>query len=487
MKAAALSFFVAVLASLAWVGCGAILGNLDTSVADAGLDAEAGASVEDGACVPPERTCAGKCGQLLDVCGALVDCGACALGQACGGGGTPNVCGSGICTPNCAGKGCGQSDGCSLVCTEGACDQGLRCLAGVCTCDTTSCNGCCLNKACMNGNDAGACGAGGGACATCSAPANGDPVCTSGACDFSCKPGLVRTGTSCTRHDTWTTMANMPTARAYVAGALGNDGRIYAIGGTSSSGSPASPLATVEAYTPDSNAWASVASMPTPRFGAAAVAGPDGMIYVIGGDNGSTAPLAVVEAYAPSTRTWSSIPPLPTARRNLAATLGPDGRIYAIGGYADSGATAVVEAYTFSTKTWAPVTSMLTARGDLAVATMAGTIYAVAGWNNVSPIATSESYLPSNNQWLSAPSLPTARSGAAGIALNGRIYIAGGYDGSAVVTTLSAYASGTWITLTNMTFAHNTEGIAVAQDGRIYVFGGTDASGPSAIVEAYTP
>ena len=36
------------------------------------------------------------------------------------------------------------------------------------------------------------------------------------------------------------------------------------------------------------NSWTTVAPMPTPRYGLAAVSGPDGRIYAIGGDDGSS-------------------------------------------------------------------------------------------------------------------------------------------------------------------------------------------------------
>src|SRR5262249_9629163 len=47
--------------------------------------------------------CAGRCGQVNGGHGVLFDCGGCASGQTCGGGG-PNVCGTGACTPSCADK-----------------------------------------------------------------------------------------------------------------------------------------------------------------------------------------------------------------------------------------------------------------------------------------------------------------------------------------------------------------------------------------------
>src|SRR5216117_2166251 len=49
-----------------------------------------------GTCCTP-TTCAAvgaNCGMIADGCGGTLDCGTCTLPQTCGGGGTPNVCGS---------------------------------------------------------------------------------------------------------------------------------------------------------------------------------------------------------------------------------------------------------------------------------------------------------------------------------------------------------------------------------------------------------
>ena len=132
-----------------------------------------GATTADGAtggpCVRDDAAdCAGKCGELKGRCGQVITCGGCPTGQSCGGGGT-NTCGSGACTPSCAGKVCGDNDGCSSVCVTGACGSGLRCIAGTCACDTTSCPGCCDGNACKPGGDDTACGKGGTTCTVCKA------------------------------------------------------------------------------------------------------------------------------------------------------------------------------------------------------------------------------------------------------------------------------------------------------------------------------
>jgi hypothetical protein len=76
--------------------------------------------------------------------------------------------------------------------------------------------------------------------------------------------------------------------------------------------------------------------MPTARDNLAVVAGPDGRIYAIGGQN-SSGTLATVEVYDPQSNTWSTAAPLPSASSGLAGTLGPDGQIYVACGYAANG------------------------------------------------------------------------------------------------------------------------------------------------------
>src|SRR2546427_4976019 len=116
----------------------------------------------------------------------------------------------------------------------------------------------------------------------------------------------------------WTTLTSMPTPRSALAAVTGPDGRIYAIGGVDTLRSP-EPLATVEAYTVATNTWTTVASLPTPRQLLAAAVGPDGRIYALGGADAAGNPLHTVEAYTITTNTWAAALPLPTARSGLAA------------------------------------------------------------------------------------------------------------------------------------------------------------------------
>jgi len=144
--------------------------------------------------------------------------------------------------------------------------------------------------------------------------------------------------------------------RARLAAVTGPDGRIYALGGYRGNRSTKSPpLATVEAYSPATNTWQTLASMAKPRESFGAVVGVDGRIYVIGGLTGSgvaypsRVALASVEAYTPATNTWQTLSPMSAPRARLVAAAGPDVEMSAIGGQVsayDLHELGLVEGYT---------------------------------------------------------------------------------------------------------------------------------------------
>jgi len=96
----------------------------------------------------------------------------------------------------------------------------------------------------------------------------------------------------------------MPTARSNLAVATDTQRNIYAIGGYNSSfpvSDVTSPvLSTVEKYSPSTNTWTTVASMPTARYYLAAAPDTQGNIYAIGGYNSVSVPLSTSEKYLPS-------------------------------------------------------------------------------------------------------------------------------------------------------------------------------------------
>jgi hypothetical protein len=106
-------------------------------------------------CTP--KTCVTEgfnCGPQSDGCGNLIQCGACAAPQTCGGGGTPGVCGTETCVPttcaklgfNCgpAGDGCGNELQCGTCTAPQSCGAGGtpgQCGGTVCTAETCASQG----------------------------------------------------------------------------------------------------------------------------------------------------------------------------------------------------------------------------------------------------------------------------------------------------------------------------------------------------------
>jgi MYXO-CTERM domain-containing protein len=236
--------------------------------------------------------------------------------------------------------------------------------------------------------------------------------------------------------DSWSAVAPMPTTLEFLAAVGGKDGRIYVMGGSHPDQSLATrgptPVGTFDAYDPRTNVWVALPSMPTPRDSLAAAAGPDGHLYALGGENASGSAVASVEAYDPSTGEWSSLPPMSHARTALAAVTGADGRIYAIGGVDGAGvALNSVEAYDPTTQTWTSVAPMSATRLNLAAATLPdGTLCAIGGNGVTGPDSTStvEVYSPRTDRWTSLATMLTARGGLAAASVDNRVYALGGSD-----------------------------------------------------------
>ncbi|WP_412074899.1 kelch repeat-containing protein [Streptomyces xanthophaeus] len=162
--------------------------------------------------------------------------------------------------------------------------------------------------------------------------------------------------------NTWATLKDLQTGRHSHGGAAapcpGDLGLrancVYAVGGTAAGGS----LDSVEVYSPLLDAWQFAPDLPAARtqLGAATAPCPEGMsdgcVYAVGG-GGSPGAETKVEAYTPVSNVWVTLPSLPTPHRGLASATAPCPRntrntcVYAFGG-SPNGAeslTPAVEAF----------------------------------------------------------------------------------------------------------------------------------------------
>ena len=144
--------------------------------------------------------------------------------------------------------------------------------------------------------------------------------------------------------NTWTVIASLPTPDHGLAATTDFSGITYAISGADVAGS-AHIRSEVDAYSTTTDTWTPVADIPTARSNLAAATGPDGSIYAIGGYLVSGAGTSEVDAYDPTTNTWVTVASLPAPRDYLAAATGRDGRVYAIGGLINGSITSEVDAY----------------------------------------------------------------------------------------------------------------------------------------------
>ena len=132
---------------------------------------------------------------------------------------------------------------------------------------------------------------------------------------------------------TYRARAAAPTARNHaLAGVIG--GKLYVTGGRAPGheGEDASNVVATEVYDPATDAWATLAPLPTPRSGGASAV-LDGKLYVLGGGLPGTEVNAVVERYDPAADRWERLGDMPspvTGHRALAV----GGSIYVIGGFA---------------------------------------------------------------------------------------------------------------------------------------------------------
>jgi len=126
--------------------------------------------------------------------------------------------------------------------------------------------------------------------------------------------GLV--SVSLAAEDTWTTKANMPTAR-YIPSVGVVDGKIYVIGGTG--GGPG--YADVEEYDPATDTWTKKRDTSILRAGGAGSV-VNGKVYVMGGRAslyGSN--ISSVQEYDPTADTWTTKANMLTARSWLSSSV----------------------------------------------------------------------------------------------------------------------------------------------------------------------
>jgi influenza virus NS1A-binding protein len=152
----------------------------------------------------------------------------------------------------------------------------------------------------------------------------------------------------------WVNLPPLKYRRDELAGTVGPDLNIYAVGGYG--GNDMTCLSNGERYCLETESWKDIASMSTPRRALSVVTLPDG-IYALGGYDGSKY-LKTLEKYDIRMGKWVTLAPMKHARCTLSAVTSPDCQfIYTLGGF-NGTALNVVERYSVVEDKWTEIPPM---------------------------------------------------------------------------------------------------------------------------------
>ncbi len=230
--------------------------------------------------------------------------------------------------------------------------------------------------------------------------------------------------------DTWTPKADMPSARGWnsLSSAV-VDEKVYVIGGNIyDNGHYDAWSSTVDEYNPATDTWTRKADMPTARNYLATVA-VDGKIYAIGGTTSYSDGFSTVEEYDPATDTWTRKSDMPIRLWGLCANV-VQGKIYTLGGRPGLQAIPRVQEYDPATDTW-------TQKGDMPIGTsqmdsvvLDDKIIVMGGWlwSANLPYTIVQMYDPETDIWTIERNTPFLRACFSADVVNNRIYVIGGTD-----------------------------------------------------------
>ncbi|XP_028403321.1 kelch-like protein 8 [Dendronephthya gigantea] len=257
-------------------------------------------------------------------------------------------------------------------------------------------------------------------------------------------------------------------------------GMLFSIGGRGKGGDPFSKI---EIYNWLENCWTPGPRLLMPRRHVAAGV-IDGVIYAVGGHNGSEH-LNTVESFHPASGSWQLCKPMGICRRGMSVGILND-MLYAIGGLDENTCFNRVERYDPKNDEWTEVAAMTIQRGGVAAVGFNGFLYAVGGNNGGSSLSSVEKYDPHRNIWVDVTSMNQERAGLGVAVLGGYLYAIGGFDDSLPLQSAERYNphTNTWSVVSNMNCYRG--GVGVCTMGRmIWAVGGHDGASYLNTVEYY--
>jgi N-acetylneuraminic acid mutarotase len=261
--------------------------------------------------------------------------------------------------------------------------------------------------------------------------------------------------------NTWSTIAGYPENGGIMDNSADYlDGNVYSVGGFKGQILSGQILNTAYAYNVYTDTWKKLANMQVARE-KPGVAFVNGRLYAIGGWSSSGTngfPVAETDVYDPSANTWSRVSdnPYPSAAPGVAVV---NGKIYVAGGCLDAACSATTEAsnrvlrYDPATDNWATVASYPHPVAWESCGGIDGKIYCAGGTNGVNSYSDAYQYNPSTDAWGPIASLPIDLWGSAGGAANGLLVVSTGVTSNGNAFTNQGYAydpsTDSWAALPN--------------------------------------
>lgn len=224
---------------------------------------------------------------------------------------------------------------------------------------------------------------------------------------------------------TWTLTAPMNDARFedFVAVLLPG-GKVLVAGGTGSDG--VTSLSSAEIFDEATGTWTPTGSMNVGRGEFANGVLQDGRVMAVGGITTDGTPIAAAEIYNPATGTWTLTGSMGTVRNDLSVVVLQDGRVLAAGGGMGSEELpryASAEIYDPATGIWSPTGSMTAPHSETEYAGLLlpdGRVLVPGGHAAPhTPVAEADLYDPTTGIWSQAGFMSDARAGHSAIVLSG--------------------------------------------------------------------
>lgn len=300
----------------------------------------------------------------------------------------------------------------------------------------------------------------------------------------------------------WSTVAPLATARYRHTAVLLPSGQVLvAAGAVGLDGSAVVTSATAEIYDPTVNTWTSAANLTSARYRHAATLLPSGQVLVTGGEDGGIPnegnAVPESEMFDPQAGTWTAAGNMVVPRYRHTVTLLPSGQILAVGGR-DEPIWALPDAEIFdnSVGAWSFTGEPLVRRyRHTATALPGGKVLMTAGMNTQDVedfFASAEIYDEATGTWQATGSMTHGRREHTATRLrNGKVLVVGGLVvDSAVTSSAELYdpVSGTWDSAGNLAVPRFRHSATLLPSGKVLIVGGRpEPTTSTSTVELYDP